>query len=90
MQMTQNRAELILAAHALCQLEGGAAGEDHRVSHITFTANQCRYLLAAIIDKDYYGAVKKYTNLFDAFGTPTDTEAEKLLEEASVMVYVLH
>lgn len=90
MQMTQNRAEFILAAQALCQLEGAADGDVNRISHITFTAAQCRYLLAISYDAAYAKAVQKYTPLFDPFGTPTDTEAEKLLEEASVMVYVLH
>jgi hypothetical protein len=88
--MTQNKAELILAAHALCQLEGAAAGDIHRISHATFTADQCRYLLAAVYDAAYANATRKYAYLFDEFGTPTDTEAEKLLEEASVMVYVVH
>jgi hypothetical protein len=89
-QMTQNRAELILAGRALCQLSGAAAGDINRISHITFTADQCRYLLATIYDAAYAKAAQKYTALFDEFGTPTDTEAEKLLEEASVMVHVVH
>lgn len=88
--MTQNKAELILAAHAICQLEGAADGEKNRISHTVFTSQQCQYLLAAIYDMKYATAARKYTGLFDQFGTPTDTEAEKMLDEASAMINVLH
>lgn len=88
-EMTQNRAERILAARALCKLEG-ACDIGNEISHETFTAYECQCLLAMIYDSKYTKAVKKYEHMFDAWGTPTDTEAEKLLDEASVMVKVLH
>lgn len=88
-QMTQNRADHILAARALCKLEG-ACDIGNEVTHETFTAYECQCLLAMIYDKKYVDAVQKHTHMFDAYGTPTDTEAEKLLDEASVMIKVLH
>lgn len=88
-EMTQNKADHILAARAFCKLEGACDGNDD-ITHETFTAYECQCLLAMIYDPKYAKQVKKYEHLFDAWGTPTDTEAEKLLDEASVMVKVLH
>jgi hypothetical protein len=85
-EMTQNTAEKILAARAFCKLEG--ATDDS--ANETFTTYECQCLLAMMFDNKYFKAVQKYTHMFDAWGTPTDTEAEKLLDEASVMVKVLH
>lgn len=88
-QMTQNKADHILAARALCKLEG-ACDIGNEISHETFTAYECQCLMAMIYDQRYLNTAKKYTHMFDAYGTPTDTEAEKLLDEAAVMVKVLH
>lgn len=89
MQMTQNRADHILAARALCKLEG-ACDIGNEITHETFTAYECQCLMAAIYDQRYLETIKKYMHMFDAYGTPTDSEAEKLLDEALVMVKVLH
>jgi hypothetical protein len=88
-QLTQNRAELILAARAMAQL-WGAHNHYNDITHVTLTREQCTYLLAALKDDKYRHAAKEYMSLFDDYGTPTDTEAEKLLDEASRMVYVTH
>jgi len=89
-EMTQNTAEKILAARAFCKLEGATDDIANEITHETFTSYECQCLLAMMFDKKYFEAVQKYTHMFDAWGTPTDTEAEKLLDEASVMVKVLH
>lgn len=88
-QMTQNKADHILAARALCKLEG-ACDIAADVTHETFTVYECQCLLAMIYDPKYVKAARKYEHMFDAWGTPTDTEAEKLLNEAFVMIKVLH
>lgn len=89
MEMTQNKADHILAARALCKLEG-ACDIGNEVTHETFTMYECQCILAMVYDKKYLQAVHKHTHMFDAYGTPTDSEAKKIFDEALVMVKVLH